>query len=349
MASSKLMKSSNSPNSDLSKRPSSSSVKLQTQQQQQQPQRQQTLASAMTVDGILRNVYNSTAVSTTTEATMIDARITLIETNDHNIDSKYGTNDQSEEQNSVVSMSLGKSVDDVWREIVSGEKNEMKEEAPNEIITLEDFLAKAGAVDDVDEKGGADVDLKLPITERLSGGVYAFDPVPSPSPFQVEDAIVGFGNGVEVIGSGGGMSGGRGKRRRVMLEPLDKAAQQRQRRMIKNRESAARSRERKQAYQVELESLAVRLEEENGRLLKEKAESTKERYKQLMEKVVPVVEKQRQPRILRRVLSMEWFHAEATVRKMEEQQQNLAAAALKVAICIKALAPYTHHYSLKVL
>jgi hypothetical protein len=30
------------------------------------------------------------------------------------------------------------------------------------------------------------------------------------------------------------------------MEPLDKAAQQRQRRMIKNRESAARSRERKQ-------------------------------------------------------------------------------------------------------
>ncbi|KAG5126101.1 hypothetical protein JHK82_026936 [Glycine max] len=54
------------------------------------------------------------------------------------------------------------------------------------------------------------------------------------------------------------------------LPTLDKAAQQRQRRMIKNRESAARSRERKQAYQVELESLAVKLEEENDKLLKEK-------------------------------------------------------------------------------
>ncbi|RVW48961.1 G-box-binding factor 4 [Vitis vinifera] len=64
--------------------------------------------------------------------------------------------------------------------------------------------------------------------------------------------------------------GGRGKRRAPVLEPLDKAAQQKQRRMIKNRESAARSRERKQAYQVELESSAVRLEEENEQLLKEK-------------------------------------------------------------------------------
>ena len=63
--------------------------------------------------------------------------------------------------------------------------------------------------------------------------------------YTVEGSIVGFGNGVEVAGSGGG--GGRGKRgRTVVMEPLDKAAQQRQRRMIKNRESAARSRERKQ-------------------------------------------------------------------------------------------------------
>lgn len=90
------------------------------------------------------------------------------------------------------------------------------------------------------------------------------------------------------------------------MEPLDKAAQQRQRRMIKNRESAARSRERKQAYQVELESLAVKLEEENEWLLKEKAERTKERFKQLMEKVVPVVEQRRPPRMLRRVRSLQW-------------------------------------------
>ncbi|GJW53183.1 G-box-binding factor 4-like protein, partial [Tanacetum coccineum] len=55
----------------------------------------------------------------------------------------------------------------------------------------------------------------------------------------------------------------RGKRRPI-LDPLqDKAAQQRERKMIKNREPAARSRERKQAYQAELESLAFKLEEEN--------------------------------------------------------------------------------------
>ena len=64
---------------------------------------------------------------------------------------------------------------------------------------------------------------------------------------------------------------------------MDKATQQKQRRMIKNRESAARSRERKQAYTVELESLVTRLEEERELILREEVEQSKERYKQLME------------------------------------------------------------------
>ncbi|ESR47708.1 BZIP domain-containing protein [Citrus sinensis] len=290
MASSKIMKSSNTRNSDLSKRSSTASSSS-TKQQQEALTDASKFASAMTVDGILRNVYNTTT-ALTTDATLLDAQITLVDTNSNLIANEN-------DQNGAVSAGAMKSVDDVWREIVSGEKKEMKEEAIDEMMTLEDFLAKAGAVED--SAGGDDMDVKAfaNVTERLSGGVYAFDQPAAASPFQVEGAIVGFGNGVEVVG-------GRGKRGRVMLEPLDKAAQQRQRRMIKNRESAARSRERKQAYQVELESLAVRLEEENEQLLKEKAERTKERYKQLMEKVVPVVEKKRPPRVLRRVQSAEW-------------------------------------------
>ncbi|KAL2579168.1 hypothetical protein GLYMA_15G049000v4 [Glycine max] len=63
--------------------------------------------------------------------------------------------------------------------------------------------------------------------------------------------------------------GRRVKRKSVVEEPLvvDKVTLQKQRRMIKNRESAARSRERKQAYTVELESLVTHLEEENAVLL----------------------------------------------------------------------------------
>lgn len=206
-----------------------------------------------------------------------------------------------------------RTVDDVWREIVAGDvisgDRECKEEISDEMMTLEDFLVKAGAVEDEEE--GEDVKMTIPLSETLSGsGMFSLD-----SSFQgienVDGSVIGFGNG---NGNGNGNvngvemveGGGRGKRGRPVMEQLDKAAQQRQRRMIKNRESAARSRERKQAYQVELESLAVKLEEENDKLMKEKAERKKERFKQLMEKVIPVVEQRRPPRLLRRVRSLQW-------------------------------------------
>ncbi|CDP19627.1 unnamed protein product [Coffea canephora] len=182
-------------------------------------------------------------------------------------------------------------------------------------MTLEDFLVKAGAVEESAVAAAAGVEGEVKVEAAAvagtSGGMFAFD-----SPYMSRQGSVESGGGLgyasagglETMGSGGlGGGGGRGKRRASsLLEPMDKAAQQRQRRMIKNRESAARSRERKQAYQVELEAMAVRLEEENEQLLKEKAERTKERCKLLKEKVIPVVEKRRPARILRRVRSMEW-------------------------------------------
>ncbi|XP_050234711.1 bZIP transcription factor 12-like isoform X2 [Mercurialis annua] len=76
----------------------------------------------------------------------------------------------------------------------------------------------------------------------------------------------------------------RSRRRRRGGEegfPVDKATQQKRRRMIKNRESAARSRERKQAYMIELESLVSQLEEENARLRTEQVQQSKERFKEM--------------------------------------------------------------------
>lgn len=287
MASSKVLASSNSRNSDLSRKSSSASSK---------PKPLPSLGSSMTVDGLLRDPYDASAASAPPAAesssTLLDAEITLLD--------------------AANSSGNPKTVDEVWGEIVSGgshgKKKECKEEAPDVVMTLEDFLlAKTGGLEAAEEEEDEEDVKNLPLTERLSGGIFAFDPIPPPSPLQaldkVEGSIVGFGNGVEVIGGGGG----RVKRgRSSVLEPLDKAAQQRQRRMIKNRESAARSRERKQAYQVELESLAVRLEEEHEQLLKEKAERTKERLKQLMEKVIPIEEERRPRRALRRIRSFQW-------------------------------------------
>ncbi|XP_004291101.1 PREDICTED: ABSCISIC ACID-INSENSITIVE 5-like protein 5 [Fragaria vesca subsp. vesca] len=54
--------------------------------------------------------------------------------------------------------------------------------------------------------------------------------------------------------------------------PVEKVVERRQRRMIKNRESAARSRARKQAYTMELEAEVAKLKEENQELKKKQDE-----------------------------------------------------------------------------
>ncbi|KAI3750599.1 hypothetical protein L2E82_21281 [Cichorium intybus] len=246
----------------------------------------------MTVDGLLPSVHNNNERQPP-ETTLLDAEITLLDAAGALTSIKDSEPIGTVSRQEIVRTSSNgsqKTVDDVWKEIVAGRS--CKQEVPDEMMTLEDFLAKAGAVEEED--------VKIPPphlqTERLSGGMFSFDNPIHPSNV---DGVVGFGIGVDEMG-------GRGKRRAI-LEPLDKAAQQRQRRMIKNRESAARSRERKQAYQAELESLAVKLEEENETLLRAKAEQTSKRYKQLMDNVIPVTETRRRKKyVLRKVQSLEW-------------------------------------------
>ncbi|XP_019441046.1 PREDICTED: G-box-binding factor 4-like isoform X2 [Lupinus angustifolius] len=148
-----------------------------------------------------------------------------------------------------------RTADEVWKEIVAGNSSGTHQNNNNnsnsgvlDVVTLEDYLIK----------------------ERV---------IPNPST-GVTTAMVQFGNGVDgtVVGTSGG-GGGKGKRK-VIEETIDKATLQKQRRMIKNRESAARSRERKQAYTSELEYLVHQLEEENARLLNETADKQRQRFKQ---------------------------------------------------------------------
>ncbi|KAK9163320.1 hypothetical protein Syun_004222 [Stephania yunnanensis] len=54
--------------------------------------------------------------------------------------------------------------------------------------------------------------------------------------------------------------------------PVDKVVERRQKRMIKNRESAARSRARKQAYTMELEAEVAKLKDENQELRRKQEE-----------------------------------------------------------------------------
>lgn len=126
-----------------------------------------------------------------------------------------------------------KTAEEVWKEITTGGGGSGGAAAapvPQAVVpagaaagpemTLEDFLAREGAVKD-DEA-------------RISG----------PSAPPEGQVVMGFLAGAEGVGVAGA-GAGRGRKRQLM-DPVDRAAMQRQKRMIKNRESAARSRERKQ-------------------------------------------------------------------------------------------------------
>lgn len=256
MASSKAVSSSASRNSDLRRKRSCSLFSASTKSSSisdlhshnnhvhriKNNSSNNSLCSMAMVDNLLlRNKEYGEDQTAAAESTLLDAEITLLDA--AGAVTAISDNETNggvvpiggQERISAMTMEKKKTVDDVWKEIVAG-RRKCKEEAPDEMMTLEDFLAKAEAVEKEEEE-----DVKV----RLSGGsIRGFDSMAMMSPFpprQISGGVVvvgGFGDGEEVIG-------GRGKKRAI-LEPLDKAAQQRQRRMIKNRESAARSRERKQ-------------------------------------------------------------------------------------------------------
>ncbi|KAI9118418.1 hypothetical protein K1719_010750 [Acacia pycnantha] len=97
----------------------------------------------------------------------------------------------------------------------------------------------------------------------------------------------------------------KGRRRSGAVE---KVIERRQKRMIKNRESAARSRARKQAYTMELEEELKMLKEENEELRGKQDEIIENRRKQMME----MINKQRaerpakKRRLLRRSQTGPW-------------------------------------------
>ncbi|XP_065865458.1 ABSCISIC ACID-INSENSITIVE 5-like protein 1 isoform X2 [Euphorbia lathyris] len=84
-------------------------------------------------------------------------------------------------------------------------------------------------------------------------------------------------------------SGTHQSKKRIIDGPPEVVVERRQRRMIKNRESAARSRARKQAYTVELELELTQLKEENAKLkqLVEEIEQTRKEEISVIAKVCP--------------------------------------------------------------
>ncbi|WVZ92536.1 hypothetical protein U9M48_038589 [Paspalum notatum var. saurae] len=85
---------------------------------------------------------------------------------------------------------------------------------------------------------------------------------------------------------------------------VEKVVERRQRRMIKNRESAARSRARKQAYTMELEAEVQKLKEQNAELQKKQEEMMELQKNQVLEVISnPYAQKKR---CLRRTLTGPW-------------------------------------------
>ncbi|CAK9235534.1 unnamed protein product [Sphagnum troendelagicum] len=112
-------------------------------------------------------------------------------------------------------------------------------------MTLEDFLMKAGVV----REDAADIGTSQQQQAFSSFMGSNSDGMLSPMHYGLDGPFRG--------------------RKRGPDGPVEKVVERRQRRMIKNRESAARSRARKQAYTVELEAEVNQLKEENSRLRKQ--------------------------------------------------------------------------------
>ncbi|KAE8666327.1 ABSCISIC ACID-INSENSITIVE 5-like protein 2 [Hibiscus syriacus] len=204
---------------------------------------------------------------------------------------------------SVTGALSKKTVDEVWRDIQQskndGEKKSRERQPTLGEMTLEDFLVKAGVVAEAsidgnagDSVGGVDLSvapkfapqgqwmqypqLQYHHPQQSIMGVY-MPPQPMPQPLVLETAAVmdvSYPENQVPLHSPlmGTLSDtpASGRKRGASEDMVEKNVERRQKRMIKNRESAARSRARKQAYTNELENKVSRLEEENERLRKRK-------------------------------------------------------------------------------
>ncbi|KAL0662857.1 hypothetical protein Bca4012_099694 [Brassica carinata] len=172
-----------------------------------------------------------------------------------------------------------KTVEEVWKDIQqdknggSAHERRDKQHTLGE-MTLEYLLLKAGVVTETipgsnhDDPGGAGLAQVGPWVQYHQ--LPSMTQPQSFMPYPVAD--------MQAMVSQASLMGGLsdtqtpGRKRVASGEVVEKTVERKQKRMIKNRESAARSRARKQAYTHELEIKVSRLEEENERLRRQKRE-----------------------------------------------------------------------------
>ncbi|KAJ3700247.1 hypothetical protein LUZ61_003952 [Rhynchospora tenuis] len=181
--------------------------------------------------------------------------------------------------------------------IVTKEEIMQKREPTLGEITLEEFLVRAGVVREEPAPRITPFGVTTPIVCENNFGKLGGTLQMPPRPFEgltnesVAPGFVGFGptpiavpveTPVDLNGNSSDLSpvpvpyvfkgGLRGRKGAATLE---KVVERRQRRMIKNRESAARSRARKQAYMMELEAEIAKLKEQNKELKEKQVEMMK--------------------------------------------------------------------------
>ncbi|CAL4946890.1 unnamed protein product [Urochloa decumbens] len=203
-----------------------------------------------------------------------------------------------------------KTVDEVWkgiqdapkRNVAEGGRRRRERQPTLGEMTLEDFLVKAGVVTqgylkdlndvgDVEQVGSARAvgltagsqwldhyQQQITAIEPHRHGQHTVPVAYMPSQLALQPLNVGPGI-LESYSDGhitspmmGALSDSPtpSRKRGAPGDVVDKLMERRQKRMIKNRESAARSRARKQAYTNELENKVSILEEENERLKRQK-------------------------------------------------------------------------------
>ncbi|CAK8564851.1 unnamed protein product [Lathyrus sativus] len=215
---------------------------------------------------------------------------------------------QQQPNMSLTGVLSKKTVDEVWRDIQQSKDHEevRSQERQSTLgeMTLEDFLVKAGVVSIASSNGKNtngpkvdNVDSTLVLPQFVPHGQWVQQYaqahyqhpqqnviptyVPSqilPQPLHMVSSspldVVPYADGQMALASPamGNISDSKksGRKRGLPEDVSERTVERKQKRMIKNRESAARSRARKQAYTTELEIKVSRLEEENEKLRKEK-------------------------------------------------------------------------------
>lgn len=211
--------------------------------------------------------------------------------------SQYASSSSLQRQGSItMPRALSKkTVDEVWKEIQgqkSGAEKRLAQERQMTLgeMTLEDFLVQAGVVAEGSAKN------PVAVAQDSAQGLHWMHPYHQMAAVDQQNVMVSYMGGypvpqhvsvstgqmLETMYSEGQLNLSSptmgtssdpqtpGRKRGASGDIVEKIVERRQKRMIKNRESAARSRARKQAYTHELENKVSRLEEENDKLKKQK-------------------------------------------------------------------------------